>query len=339
MGFQVALWNRTPERIEHVRLRGGIEVEGEVEGFGVPRVATSDLAEAVRNADVIMIVVPAYAHASLAEQLASVLQDDQIVVLNPGRTGGALEFAHVLKKRQCKANVILAEAQTMIYVSRHLEPTRAHIFQIKNEVPVAALPVHRTREVLEALRPAFPQFVAGDNVLKTSLDNIGAVFHPAVTVLNAARIESTHGDFEYYLEGITPALARVLEQIDQERIAVASALGIHAHRAKDWLYQVYASAGGSLFEAIQSTPGYKGVKAPALLNHRYINEDVPMSLVPIASLGDHLKVPTPTIKAIIHLASLMTGQDFWKIGRTIERMGLAKLSIQEIRLLAVGGLS
>jgi len=336
MGFKVNLWNRSPERIEHVRLRGGIEVEGEVEGFGVPALATSDISRAVRGADIIMIVVPAHAHAELADRLSTHLQSGQFVVLNPGRTGGALEFSHILKKKKCKAKVVIAETQSLIYISRHLEPTRAHIFQIKNEVPLAALPVHRTPDVLDALHSAFPQFVAGDNVLKTSLDNIGAIFHPAVTLLNAARIESTHGDFEYYLEGTTPAVAQVLAKLDEERIAVATALGIHAHRAKEWLYEAYNSTGSTLYEAIQSTPGYKGVRAPASIRHRYIFEDVPMSLVPIASLGDHLKVPVPTIKAVIHLASLMTGQDFWKTGRTIERMGLSNLSVRDIRMLIVG---
>ncbi len=337
LGFDVTLWNRTPERVEHVALRGGIEVDGEVEGFGVPRLATPDIRRAVRSVDVVMIVTPAFAHAELARQLAPVLRDGQIVVLNPGRTGGALEFAHVLRERRCKARVLVAETQTLIYVSRHLEPTKAHIFQIKNEVPVAALPGYRTAEVIRALEPAFPQFVAGGNVLQTSLDNIGSIFHPAVTTLNAARIESTHGDFEYYLEGITPSVARVLETLDVERLAIASALGIRAHRAKDWLYQAYSSTGAALYDAIQATPGYKGVRAPALIAHRYITEDVPMSLVPMASLGEHLGVETPSIRAIIHLASLMTGTDFWKIGRTVSRMGLENLSVREIRLQAVGG--
>jgi opine dehydrogenase len=338
MGYSVNLWNRTPERVEHVARRGGIEVEGEVEGFGSPRIATSDIQEAVRNAEVVMIVTPASAHADLARALTPVLRDGQSVLLNPGRTGGALEFAHLLKEGGSKADVLVGEAQTLVYVSRHLEPTKAHIFQIKNEVPVAALPGYRTPELLDAVRSAFPQFVAGGNVLQTSLDNIGAVFHPAVTLMNAARIESTRGDFEYYLEGITPSVARLLERLDQERIKVATALGIRAHTAKDWIYQAYASAGASLYEAIQATPGYKGVRAPALVNHRYITEDVPMSLVPMASLGDHLGVEVPTIKAMIHVANLMTGQDYWKSGRTVERMGLAGLGVREIRLLAAEGM-
>jgi len=338
MGYPVNLWNRTPERVDHVRLRGGIEVEGEVEGFGTPEVCTSSMTEATEGVDVIMVVAPATAHADIAAALAPVLQDGQVIVLNPGRTGGALEVAHILKQKGCTAKALVAEAQTLIYISRHLEPTRARIFEIKNEVPVAALPAYRTPEVLKALRNAFPQFVAGSNILATSLDNIGAIFHPAVMVFNAARVESTHGDFEYYLEGITPSVAQVLEHLDQERIAVASALGIRTHRARDWLYQAYAATGDSLLEAIQTTPGYKGVRAPAVMNHRYILEDVPMSLVPLASLGDHLGVKVPTMKAVIHIASLMDGTDFWKTGRTVARMGLAKLGVKEIRLLCAGGL-
>lgn len=337
MGFNVNLWNRSPERVEHVVNRGGIEVEGEVEGFGTPKVATSDITTAIDGVDVVMVVVPAFAHRDTARALAPALRDGQVIVLNPGRTGGALEFAAILKTNRCKADVVVAEAQTLIYVSRHLEPTKARIFQIKGEVPVAALPAYRTPEVLQDLRSAFPQFVAGGNVLQTSLDNIGAIFHPTVTILNAARIESTHGDFEYYLEGITPSVARVLERVDEERLAVATALGIRAHRARDWLYQAYASAGATLFDAVQNTPGYKGVRAPARIVHRYITEDVPMSLVPMASLADQLGVAVPTIKSMIHLASTMTGIDYVREGRTVASMGLEGLSVRDIRLLVVGG--
>jgi len=68
--------------------------------------------------------------------------------------------------------------------------------------------------------------------MKTSLDNIGAIFHPAVTVLNAGRIESTNGDFDYYTEGITPSVAMILEKIDQERVCVAEGLGFRAMSAR-----------------------------------------------------------------------------------------------------------
>jgi opine dehydrogenase len=230
----------------------------------------------------------------------------------------------------------IAEAQTLLYASRVTNPAQVHIFGIKNSVPLAALPAYQTVDVLPVIRKALPQFVPGDNILKTSLDNIGAVFHPAITILNAARIEDTHGDFEYYVEGVTPAIAGVLEAIDRERVAVASALGIRANTAREWLYLAYDAAGKTLIDAMRANPGYRGIQAPGTVQHRYLTEDVPASLVPIASIGEMLGVPTPTIRSMITLASAMHGVDYWTQGRTVDRLGIRGMSVKDIRLLVVG---
>ncbi|MEM2891212.1 MAG: NAD/NADP octopine/nopaline dehydrogenase family protein [Thermoplasmata archaeon] len=337
MGFRTNLWNRSKERVEHIVDRGGVDLEGVVEGFGKLDVATDDIKEAIEDADVIMVVVPATGHRDVARQCAPYLRREQTVVLNPGRTFGALEFMQVLKEARLRERPTVAEAQTFIYVSRHTDFARARIMQIKNSVPLAAIPAHRTPDVLALVRQAFPQFVAATNVLETGLDNIGAIFHPTLTLLNAARIESTHGDFEYYLEGVSPFTARVLEAADAERVAIGTALGVHLHTAREWLYLAYSSAGKTLYEAIQATPGYKGVRAPSTLTHRYILEDVPMSLVPMVSVSRQLGVETPTLCSLIHIASLIHACDFWKTGRTVDKLGMAGLSVKEIRMLALEG--
>ena len=178
----------------------------------------------------------------------------------------------------------------------NINPAQVRIFGIKNTIPVAALPGHRTAELVKTLRQVFTQFVPGDNVLRTSLDNIGAIFHPALTVLNAARIESTRGEFQFYMEGVTPSVAHVLEAMDQERIEVAAALGIRAMSAREWLYMAYDAAGKTLFEAMRNNHGYKGINAPSIVDHRYLWEDVAMSLVQIASIGEQFNVRVPTSK-------------------------------------------
>jgi opine dehydrogenase len=337
MGYCVNLYNRSDARTRPIQLTGGIELSGAIEGFGPVQMATSNIAEAITEADVLMVVVPASGHAFMAEKAAPYLGDNQIIVLNPGRTGGAFEFHSVLQKHGCKADILLGEAQTLLYASRNINPAQVRIFGIKNTIPVAALPGNRTAELVKTLRQVFPQFVPGDNVIKTSLDNIGAVFHPALTVLNAARIESTRGEFQFYMEGITQSVAKVLEALDVERVAVAAALGIRAMTAREWLYVAYDAPGKTLYDAMRNNHGYKGINAPAVVEHRYLYEDVPMSLVPVASLGKLLGVPTPTINNIIHLASLMNETDYWMEGRTVERMGLTGLSTQEIRRLALEG--
>lgn len=335
MGFEVRLYNRSPERLAPIKAMGGIAVEGEVEGFAKIPVATTDPAEATHGAQVLMVVVPATGHRTMAETVAPYLVDDQVVVLNPGRTFGAIEFRQVLTGQGVKADVTIAEAQTLIYASRSTNPGQVHIFRIKNSVPVASLRAHRIPQVLRLLRTAYPQFVAGDNVFRTSFDNIGAVFHPALTVLNAGRIEED-SDFQFYIDGCTPSVGQALERLDAERVAVAEALGAHAMTARQWLYFAYEAAGRTLHEAIHANPGYRGILAPATLQNRYLTEDVPMSLVPMASLGDMLGVPTPTIKAVTELACALVGVDYWQQGRTVERLGIQGMSVRELRLLAIG---
>jgi len=335
-GCKVNLFTRSEERLEPIRSGGGISLTGEVHGFATLNRITTDIGEAVRDADVLMVVVPATAHRNIATLLAPHIKDGQAIVLNPGRTGGALEVAQILKVKSPGVRPYLAEAQTLLYASRLTNPGKVHVFGVKSSVPVATLPAYHIADVLPVIQSALPQFVPGDNVLRTSLDNIGAVFHPAITILNAGRIEDTHGDFEYYVQGVTPAVASVLEAIDRERIAVTSALGIRAHTAREWLYLAYNAAGKTLLDAMRANAGYRRIRAVATLQHRYIAEDVPMSLVPIASIGQMLGVPTPTIRAVIHLACVMHGVDYWAEGRTVQRLGIAGMSVKDKRLLVVG---
>lgn len=343
MGFPVSLFNRNEARIALIRQTMEIQVLANRESDDLPHGrapmdrVTSNMAEAMRDADIIMVVAPATAHRYMAEEAAPHLQDGQIVVLNPGRTGGALEFRHVIKEKGCTADVVVSEAQTLLYASRASNPGQVNIFSIKNSVPIAAIPAYRTPEVVKRLSVAYPQFVPGDNALKTSLDNIGAIFHPAVTLLNAARIETGRGDFEFYIEGISRSVAKALEVIDVERVNVGKTLGFNCMSARDWLYVAYGAAGKTLFDSIRANEGYYGIKAPTLLDHRYLTEDVPMSLVPIASLGRHMDSPCPTIEAMIHLANVILGVNFWETGRTVESMGLSGLNLQQIRRVILDG--
>jgi opine dehydrogenase len=337
MGFEVRLYNRTDEHLNAIRYYGGVDVEGEVHGFGRVKLATSSMQEALDGADVIMIVTPSTAHYPLAQAMAPFLKDAQIVVLNPGRTGGALEFREVLRKEDVNSTPIIVEAQTFIYAARAQARHKGHIYRVKNGVPVSAIPSFLTPKVLEVLDIAFPQFTAGSNVLATSLENIGAVFHPALTLLNAGWIEETGGNFEYYLQGITPSVAKVLQKIDDERLAIARALGIRTVSAREWLYLTYDSSGSDLCSAIRATAGYAGIKAPPTIEHRYIWEDVPMSLVPMASIGAQLGIPTPTIDMIIDLADIMHGVDYRAVGRNAATLGIEGKSLEDIHRLVTEG--
>jgi opine dehydrogenase len=333
MGFLVNLYNRTPDHIAAIKARGGIDLDsGEAgpRGFGKLARVSSDIGQVLKDADLIMVVVPSSAHSDVARASAPHLKDGQVVVLHPGRTCGAIEFAKTLRDQKCRADVTIAEAETFIYASRSDGPAQARIFRIKEAVPLAALPANRTPQVLEAICQAYPQFIDGGNVLQTGLNNMGAIFHPALTLLNAGWIEATHGDYQFYIDGVTPSVARVLEALDRERVTVASSLGLRARTALEWLKMAYDTVGDDLCEAIHNQPGYFGIKAPPTLNHRYIFEDVPMSLVPIASLGQTYGVSVRGMDSIIRLACIVHRTDYWRRGRTIDKLGIDKLSVGEL---------
>jgi opine dehydrogenase len=335
-GFEVRLYNRTDARLEAVRAMGGVEITS-VEGvaLGPIAAASSDAGPLLDGADIVMVVVPATGHAFIAQQCAPHLKDGQLVVLNPGRTFGALEFRQTLRRCGCGAAVRIAETQTFIYASRVIGPAQARIFGVKNSIPVATISAHQIPESLALLRKAYPQFIPGDNTLKTSFNNIGAVFHPAIMLLNTGWVEDPT-DFEFYFQGVTSSVARVLEAADAERVAVAAALGIQAFSAREWLYLSYDAVGRSIHAAIHANPGYRGILAPHVMEMRYLTEEIPCSLVPMSSVGRKFGVATPVMDSLIGLGSVMHERDYTAEGRTLESLGLAQLSLQQLRRLAIG---
>jgi opine dehydrogenase len=125
--------------------------------------------------------------------------------------------------------------------------------------------------------------------------------------------------------------------VDDERLAISRALGVRTVSAREWLYLTYDSPGSNLFEAITATSSYSGIKAPPTINHRYIWEDVPMSLVPMSSIGQMLGIPTPTIDMVISLAEIMNETDYRACGRTVRTLGIEGYSVEMIHRLIVDG--
>ena len=338
-GQRVHFWNRTFDNIRAVAELGGLYLEDESgrRRFAALARVTDDIGAALDGAGGVMVVVPSNAHADIARAAAPHLTDEHCVVLHPGRSLGALEFRHLVRIQGNSSAVKIAEAQTLIYACRSNGPADVKIFRTKYAIPVAALPATDNPAVLACLQPGLPQFIAAENVLQTSLDNMGAIFHPALTILNAGWVEATGGDFQFYVDGVTPAVARVLEALDRERVTVAAALGVRATPAMEWLDRAYRARGNSLHEAMHNNPGYAGIKAPRQLAHRYIFEEVPYSLVPIISLGRRYGVSCPAMDTIVRLASIIHGVTYERRGRTVDSLGLEGFSRDELRAYVMDG--
>lgn len=330
-GFEVsALYDRFPEAVEPVAERGGVELVGPVRsGFGKVGLVTSDIGKAVTAGDVLLVVVPGFAHEWMAENMAPHVRSGQIVVIVPGYTGSSLMFRKIWTRMGAAAGVVIAETSSLPYATRLVGPAQAGIKGAKIALEVAALPSTDTQRVIDALQPAFlaPRFEAADNVLGAGLNNINPMDHVPFYLFCLGRIEGDmpKGHFDWH-DWMTPKIKLVAKTLDRERRDVAKSLGVRAYVKEELAFKWYA---GEPWKIIQPTGAIP--ESSETVPGRYITEDVPHGLVPIANLGRALGVATPLTDSLITVASTIMGTDYWREGRTLAKLGLEGLTPDQIR--------
>lgn len=328
-GLKVRLYDRNIPKVNQlnrtrrIRLIGALDLEGEIE------FATSDIEKAIDGSNLIMVATTATAHRPLAAVMAPILSDGQIIVLNPGRTCGAVEFKNTLDQAGLISRVYVAEAQTLVYACRIVETGKVNVIGVKDKVFVSAFPASDTQRVLNVLKQIFSCFYPAKNVLQTSFENVGAMFHPAVVLFNEAAIE--RGDSFYFYRDMTDGLSRVIEIADKERLAVAAAYGINPISAFDWVSYAYDGVEGrTLCERMHNNPAYYEILAPRTIDCRQITEDIPTGIIPMAELGKIAGVPTPLFDSLITMCSILLDRDFRSEGRTLIRLGFQGCTVEEI---------
>lgn len=326
-GHDVRVCNRSLARLEPIREAGGLTVSGAVDGFAPLTVLTDSLEEAIRGADVVAVTVPTPALPYYAQALAERITDSQLIWLDPGHSGGALFLAGEMQRSTGRRGRRICQLSTSSHGARMQGPAAVRVFGLPR-ASLAAFPASHLDDCygqVDALLPG--RFTKAGSVLEVDLLNMNAVMHPPQMVCNAGWIEATKGDFPIYREGTGPAIARVIEALDSERIALADRLSVSTISFVEFFAQAgyttaEAAASGSVFRALQAGEAIRSVKAPATLDHRYLHEDVGWGLVPWIHLARLAGVPAPTMEALATLAGVLNGVDYTVTGLTLERMGL-----------------
>lgn len=343
-GYEVRLYTRSTETLEPIFEKGGIEIiEGGKQQFATPSLLTTKIAEAVDGADLIVIAAPSVAHESFGRELARLLTEQQIVLLNPGHTGGSLHMARTLRSGGFGAGLRLCETVTLTYICRLVGRARVEVYRRTAHLRCAAFPAKATGELVGEIVKIYPHVVPAENVMETGLANINAIMHPAGMVGNAGWIERTSGDFYFYREGISPAIANVIAAVDRERLQIVERLDLPRLSFVEIFFQAgltsqSARASGSVFQATRESAPNRTIKSPAKLDHRYLNEDVGYGLVPMAEIGRLCGVQTPVIDALITLASEMNGIAYREQGLTLEKMGLSGVDLRQFKGLLHDGI-
>jgi opine dehydrogenase len=341
LGHTVNMFNRSEKSIKPILDKGGIEILTEDIGEKSPGVGggpartgftkinmcTTNIQEAIKGVEIIFNPVPAVAYRAWAEMAAPYLEDGQIVV-TWGKGGGSLDWYNVLKEKGITKNVYLGESNTLAYgttlMGRVLGEEYANKVRIEGAVKdamIAAFPGKNADIVFDAVNGLWPegerQLRKMSTVLETLLMDFNAITHTASMICNAGRIET--GDRSFCLFGkdaYTPSVVRVMQRVDEERMDVSRALGY-----KTWSYVDDRARAKDYYSTVH-TLFLEVCEGPFSLKVRHITEDIPYGLVTFASLGDMLNVPTPVTDAVITIASTLNDEDYWKLGRTLDQMGL-----------------
>ena len=320
-----------PAIIEAIRRRGNtIELQNKITGTATISLVTTDIAEALDGAEVVYFTAPSYGQKAFFDLAVPALSDGQVIVLMPGNYGTlALKAA----LREAGKDVLVAETDNLPYACAATEPGVVNVRGVKKAVTLAAFPAGDYAAVEAAVDGAFcTGWRKGENVLATSMSGVNMVVHCAPMLANAGRIESEGGHFEFYYAGMTPAVCRLIEATDRERLAVARAYGLDLVSTAQTFRNQYGVEGETLYDVLQANPAFAGF-APKTLHHRFLTEDTPYSMVPMAALGRLAGVPTPIMDALIALLGELLGEDYAVTGQTAERMGLAGMTPEAIRNL------
>ncbi len=313
--FQVPEFEKQFARIKETQT---VELSG-VAGEGSVRLrcATTDIAEAMEDVEHVLIVVPAFAQARMADLCGPYIKSGQFVYVIPGGFGSLIVYRK-LQKSGAGKDIVVAETSTLPYGARMTGENSVIVHIRTVNLPMGALPAGKTEEAASLLQQIFPEVSPCKNILDAALSNTNPVIHVAPSILNTGRIEYAD-DFFLYKEGMTPSVRKVMVAADRERVAVRKACELaepHYQLDPDSNDVFRDQFGSGALEA------GKKMRGPLAMTERFITEDVPYGLVFYSSLGSLAGVETPTCDALIYLASTFNETDYKKEGRTLEELEL-----------------
>ena len=291
--------------------------------------ATTNFAEALKGVSYIMMAVPAIGAKSFFNSIVPYLEDGQTIIKWSGNFS-ALLFANILKEKGIKKDITLAEAHTLPWGCRLVAPGTVQIMVWAVKLLLATLPAKNIDRVIDDVKNMYP-VVAGENVLATSLNNLNPVVHPVGSVMNAGWIDAAGKDFYLYRDGNTLSISRGIKVVFEEVSKVAQAIGATMLEYPEEDFWQKSSIMSTYFRAAFDKEGAVAkISGPSSVKSRYITEDVPYGLVPIAKLARKFNVATPVIDSVIQFASVINQTNYHQEGMSLEELGIATLSKEEL---------
>lgn len=340
LGFDVCIYD-SPQfdvQIKAIKENGGIKALKEEHGCsmlfgGFEKISkiTTDIKEAVDFSNILVMICPSFAQEILFKNMLPYLKNGHIIILLPGNYGG-LVLNKIREEKRPELYINFVDAISIPWACRITEPGVITIMGIKEFLPVSIYPKKEMELVKEQINDIFPiKLEYLDNPVQAGLENINFGGHPLMTTVNIGLLENFNGNFVYYKDCCSKATANAAARMDEERLAVGNAYKIKLRTELDAMNSLYASNYETVYEFNRvSTPHVKVNSAPNSSKHRYISEDVPYLLVPCYELAKKSGIEVPIVESCIHIAGAYNNENYFKTGRTLEKMGLDNMTVEEI---------
>lgn len=333
-GHDPILWSPSGRRAQALARGEALAAKGAVEGRFKVGVAAS-CEEALRGAEAVLIALPANGHKLVMDAAAPHLGAGQPVIISSHTSFSGLYLNKLLAGRGVRLPIVAWG--TTVTAGRQTGDSEVNVSVIRAKVDAAALPVAATGQGLAICTALFgDRFVERPDMLAIALSNLNPQNHLGIALCNFTRMEK--GEQWGQNDNLTPAVGRLLQALDDERLAIAAAVGHKVRTIQEHFHLSFHVPPGSVGEMARAIVERGGDgKGPVTIETRYVLEDAPYGLVPTVLLGRLSGVETPLHAAGVRIFSALYGRDLAAENNLLPELGLAELDLERLRSLVRDG--
>ena len=333
-GHKATLWSPSGERTKALAAGEALVAQGAITGTFHPGAAAN--AEAlIAGADVVLIALPAYGHKDVLDAIAPFITSAQTIIISSHASFGALYLSRLLAARGVAAPIVAWG--TTVVTGRQQSPTLVNVNTVRQKVDLATVPASRSADGLAICQALFgDRFVDRGSLMAIALSNLNPQNHMGIALGNMTRME--RGEAWSQGQNVTPNVGRLLEALDQERIAISTELGLDVRTIFQHFHLSFHVPVSSISQMNQEMhEAGNGGTGPTTADSRYVTEDVPFGLVMTAKIGRLVGRPAELHEAGVRIFSAMYGRDFTAENNLLSALELDSMPLEKIDALCRDG--
>jgi opine dehydrogenase len=334
-GHNPMLWSPSGDGTADFSLCAKLTATGAISCQFTPRIANSAKELCAKN-DVLVIAVPGYGHKTVMDALAPHIRRDHHIIISSHASLGAVYLMQRLAERGI--SVPITAWGTTAVTGRRVTGSEVQVNTVRKLIDACTIPEHATEAGLAICTRLFGErFQPREGLLAISLSNLNPQNHMGIALANMTRME--RGEIWSQGQNVTPNVGRLLEELDQERLAIAKVLGLEVRTIFEHFHLSFhvPIAPISVMNLRMHEQGNGGT-GPATADSRYVTEDVPYGLALTVVLGELAGQPARLHEAGVRIFSAMYGREFMAENELLNALDLPRFTLNDLKRAARTGL-